>query len=125
MPPGDGFIYINDSASYNLESGKQDLHGEVYDISLFHQLHCLSHIRTYSLSLKASIGRDDPQGIYDRLLRKDEAHMYHCFDYIRQAIMCAGDMTIEWPRKEADGSRFAVDGWGITHQCRSWVSAIS
>lgn len=31
-------------------------------------------------------------------------------------------MTVEWPREEADGSRFAVDGWGITHECKSWVS---
>ena len=48
--------------------------------------------------------------------------MYHCFDYIRQALMCHADLTVEWPRTEADGRRFAVDGWGIEHQCTSWVS---
>lgn len=36
--------------------------------------------------------------------------------------MCAGDMTVEWPREEADGARFAVDGWGVEHQCKDWVS---
>lgn len=36
--------------------------------------------------------------------------------------MCAGDMTVEWARRDAAGKWLAdVDGWGITHrQCRSW-----
>ena len=55
-------------------------------------------------------------------LAKSE-HVNHCFDYIRQGIMCAGDMSIEWPRVEPDGRRFAVDGWGIPHECKSWVSS--
>lgn len=38
--------------------------------------------------------------------------------------MCAGDMTVEWPREEEDGRRFAFDGWGIKHECRSWVSCV-
>ena len=48
-------------------------------------------------------------------------HIPHCFDYIRQALMCAGDLTLEWPRTEKNGQRFAVDGWGVPHQCKSWV----
>jgi hypothetical protein len=35
--------------------------------------------------------------------------------------MCAGDMTVEWPRTEADGRHFAFDGWGVAHECKSWV----
>jgi len=50
--------------------------------------------------------------------------VWHCFDYIRQALMCAGDMTVEWPRTEEDGRRFAVDGWGVTHECKDWVSGL-
>lgn len=34
--------------------------------------------------------------------------------------MCAGDLTLEWPRTEKDGRRFAVDGWGVEHVCRDW-----
>lgn len=52
----------------------------------------------------------------------EDDHISHCFDYLRQAIMCAGDSTLEWPRIESDGRRFAVDGWGVQHQCRDWVS---
>lgn len=42
--------------------------------------------------------------------------MAHCFDYLRQAIMCAGDMTLERTAIEADGTR-SVTGWGDRHVC--------
>ena len=34
-----------------------------------------------------------------------------------QAIMCAGDMTLE---KMRTPNKIQVDGWGVTHQCRDW-----
>lgn len=34
--------------------------------------------------------------------------------------MCAGDMSMEWPRTESDGRKIAVDGWGIVHECKNW-----
>ncbi|KAK1048202.1 hypothetical protein LTR33_014905 [Friedmanniomyces endolithicus] len=64
--------------------------------------------------------RENRDEIYDLLLKPQEGHVWHCFDYIRQALMCAGDMTVEWPRTEEDGRRFAVDGWGVTHECKDW-----
>ncbi len=121
---GDGFIVIDSPKSYGLPLGKQTSNGQVYDISLFHQLHCLSGIRKHLLLLKGSIGRNNTQEIQEILLDPEVQHIYHCFDYIRQALMCAGDMTIEWPREEADGRRFAFDGWGIAHECQSWVSIL-
>lgn len=30
-------------------------------------------------------------------------------------------MTMEWPKVETNGSRYQVDGWGVPHQCKSWV----
>ena len=60
------------------------------------------------------------QGMAAKLLAAD--HIHHCFDYIRQSLMCAGDMAMEWPRTETDGRRVAVDGWGIPHECKNWVS---
>jgi hypothetical protein len=47
-------------------------------------------------------------------------HLHHCFDYLRQGLMCNGDMSMEWPRTEEDGRRFVVDGWDIPHECKSW-----
>ncbi|KAK1070475.1 hypothetical protein LTR12_008738 [Friedmanniomyces endolithicus] len=122
-PPGDGFILLPNATAqgtYNLPLGKSTSHGQVYDISLFHQLHCLANIRAHLLTLQAAMDRENRDEIYDLLLKPQEGHVWHCFDYIRQALMCAGDMTVEWPRTEEDGRRFAVDGWGVTHECKDW-----
>ena len=42
---------------------------------------------------------------------KSVHHDAHCFDYIRQGILCAGDTTIEG--HTGDGH-----GWGSEHQCK-------
>ena len=76
MPDGDGFITVHDSKQYGLPPGKQTAQGELYDISLFHQLHCLKHLRTYAFTLKATVGRNNSQEIFDKLLAKGEDHVY-------------------------------------------------
>ena len=62
-----------------------------------------------------------PKGSRDEhAAHRDALHMEHCFDYLRQAILCAGDTTIEWARESGDGQVDGqVDGWGVEHQCRS------
>ena len=43
-------------------------------------------------------------------------HMVHCFDYLRQAIVCSADTALEPYKTEVDG----VDGYGAPHQCRDF-----
>ncbi|KAK3648387.1 hypothetical protein LTR56_007504 [Elasticomyces elasticus] len=122
-PLGDGFILLPNSTApgaYDLPLGQSTSRGQIYDISVFHQLHCLANIRRHMFAIDAILDRNDRLEIDSLALKPHDDHVYHCFDYIRQALMCAGDMTIEWPRTETDGSRFAVDGWGITHECKDW-----
>lgn len=129
-PPGDGFVLIPNPSSYSLPPGvaldsasaSAGIEGEIYDISVFHQLHCLNHVRTFLFTLKAGMEYNTTQQTYENLLKHQEDHVYHCFDYIRQALMCNADLTVEWPKTEADGRRIAVDGWGVQHQCKNWVS---
>ena|ERR1700760_1216161 len=47
-------------------------------------------------------------------------HIPHCFEYIRQGIMCAGDTTLEKSRIEDGEVTRDVDGWGVQHECRDW-----
>jgi hypothetical protein len=57
--------------------------------------------------------------------RSQVEHTGHCFDYLRQALMCAADMTLEWAAEVPSGKvPFTVDGWGITHQCKNWNEVI-
>jgi hypothetical protein len=43
-------------------------------------------------------------------------HMEHCFDYLRQALACGADSTLEKRDPSISGTR----GWGTTHQCRDY-----
>lgn len=44
-------------------------------------------------------------------------HAYHCFEYLRQAIMCAGDLTLE-PEHGPDGGELGLNGH--VRMCRNW-----
>ena len=43
-------------------------------------------------------------------------HMRHCFDYLRQALLCAADSTLEPFRTDLGG----VTGWGFPRMCRNY-----
>jgi hypothetical protein len=43
-------------------------------------------------------------------------HLSHCWDYLRQAIMCHSDTTLEWLHAPPDN--FGSTGWGYEHKCR-------
>lgn len=131
IQPGDGFIHLPSTATANsttkLPAGiGHNASSFTYDTTLFHQLHCLTHIRTYLWTLNATVSKPPFQSdkVYSTLLRPQQDHMNHCFDYIRQSLMCYGDLTYEWPRTESDGRRFAVDGWGVQHECRKWEAVV-
>jgi hypothetical protein len=52
-------------------------------------------------------------------------HINHCFEYIRQAIMCAGDVALEgaattFPLGEGGEDRGGSDGWDARHVCRNY-----
>ena len=46
-------------------------------------------------------------------------HIFHCFDYLRQMILCNADITLEGRAHNAAGH---IDGYGPPHLCRNWVS---
>ncbi|PHH90571.1 hypothetical protein CDD83_3258 [Cordyceps sp. RAO-2017] len=43
-------------------------------------------------------------------------HIRHCFDYLRQALMCAADTNLEPINLETR----AVNGWGVERKCRDY-----
>lgn len=91
-PPGKGFVFL----------GEERL---AFGVSMWHQMHCLNHIRA------ALVNGDDGSD-----------HTAHCFHYLRQAILCAADTTLEpggTSMKLANGDKVATGG-GIVHTCRDW-----
>ncbi|KAJ8062727.1 hypothetical protein OCU04_007991 [Sclerotinia nivalis] len=125
MPPGRGFVLVENPEKYGLRPGLPSINGpDRYSVSVFHQLHCLGMIReSYNsalLGVRPHIQGDE--NLSDESAQEsNKEHIGHCFDYIRQALMCSADMTIEWAMEMPDGKApFTVDGWGITHTCRNW-----
>jgi hypothetical protein len=50
-------------------------------------------------------------------------HATHCFEYLRQALMCAADTNLEdtYPYVDEDGKAFlATDGWSSEKICRDF-----
>ncbi|PMB73678.1 hypothetical protein BM221_001102 [Beauveria bassiana] len=108
MPVGRGFVVIkNDTVIPDQPGLNQSVVEQKAMVSVFHQLHCLYMTR---------------EGYYSALAGKtgqvSSAHLMHCFDYLRQTIMCFADTTLEWlPAPPRDtGST----GWGFEHKCRDF-----
>lgn len=96
--------------------------GHLYNVAAFHQLYCLTNIREYLAHMKFASDKNQTEQLRPILLDPQEDHVFDCFDYLRQSITCAGDMTLEYPDESQDGQRI-VNGWGVSHQCVNWVSA--
>ncbi|KAM0667659.1 hypothetical protein ACQRIU_003524 [Beauveria bassiana] len=111
QPIGGGLIAVSDPRKLGLVGGlplgkgaNEERPREAYGISMFHQIHCLVAIRN---------------AIRTRTF--DDQHLDHCLDYLRQAIMCTGDTTLEKVIKDDSGEfKPEIDGWGTVHECRSW-----
>ncbi|KAK5732120.1 hypothetical protein LTR17_010828 [Elasticomyces elasticus] len=111
---GRGFVRIPedqrarlDSPPYLLNPIHRPRAEETYMVSGLHQLHCLSTIMDSYAQLRQ--GKDQTELGY---------HIAHCFDYLRQGIICAGDSTLEgnnsmkYPGVEIP--------WGTSHRCADW-----
>ncbi|KXT06196.1 hypothetical protein AC578_1434 [Pseudocercospora eumusae] len=108
-----GFIRVPNPSQYGLHGGYPlDHNAESYSISMFHQIHCV-------LALKQDFHNAldlDPETLH---------HAEHCFEYLRQAVMCAGDLTLEKMKTDEEGRPVRdVIGWGVRHECRDWESMV-
>lgn len=99
----------------------QNPHHDVYALAVFHELHCLMHISAYLDKLVLQIRRRD------FVLDEGElGHNDHCFNYLRNALMCCGDTTLEG-QSQADMFRDVpgTDGTGAVHVCRRYEEVVA
>ncbi|OQE05226.1 hypothetical protein PENVUL_c026G01293 [Penicillium vulpinum] len=87
---------------------------DFYVISILHQLHCLNMVRFQFWQARDGVDLDTE---HDAV--KWNLHVLHCFEYLRQAISCGGDLIIEGssPIKVGNGHATSVTGWGVQHDC--------
>ncbi|KAI0060025.1 hypothetical protein BV25DRAFT_1828454 [Artomyces pyxidatus] len=91
-PPGRGALYLGESYW-------------PYQVSMWHQIHCLGHLR-------ALIANGDD----------GSEHTEHCFHYLRKALLCGGDTTLEEVGQGTvlEGQRQTATGEHIVHTCKDW-----
>ncbi|KAJ7048673.1 hypothetical protein C8F01DRAFT_1266804 [Mycena amicta] len=85
---------------------------EPFAVSMYHQLHCLESIR---LALLHGHQNPSPQL---------KSHTNHCFNYLRQLLLCKADMTLEPTNitRIASGKLLAsASGEDVVHVCKDWV----
>ncbi|KAH8820924.1 hypothetical protein F5884DRAFT_66995 [Xylogone sp. PMI_703] len=116
MPIGAGFVRVPNPRQYDMPQSKPLLgdseDAEIYSVSMTHQLHCLAVLR--DVIVKYSRG--------DKSRFAGGGHEYHCLDYIRQSILCAGDTTLDYANApdETGRSSGGFSGAGSKHECRDW-----
>nr|XP_036576884.1 uncharacterized protein CTRU02_13213 [Colletotrichum truncatum]KAF6783705.1 hypothetical protein CTRU02_13213 [Colletotrichum truncatum] len=99
---------------------------ELYGVSWTHQLHCLEMIRQGFWDVFRRRHKFlDPSSFMPPKENGSDAeahyldHLQHCFDYLQQAIICAGDMTLEGRARESvEESSPHINGYEAVHKCR-------
>ncbi|CAI6336583.1 unnamed protein product [Periconia digitata] len=84
--------------------------------SVFHQLHCVNSIRRGYWIMHDAARSGEVFNETGLEMDASPAHIRHCIDLLRQAIMCNPDLTIEEKNLETGG----VSGFGVVHQCYDW-----
>ncbi|KAL5343833.1 hypothetical protein BJX70DRAFT_393255 [Aspergillus crustosus] len=93
-----------------------DLSPNITVVAVFHQLHCLYLIRrAYYIRSPENQTKDFDTGI------ARHPHVGHCFDYLRQSLLCAADSSLEPTNERVNGNA----NWGFEKTCRDYGSVKS
>ncbi|KAF2006570.1 hypothetical protein P154DRAFT_559102 [Amniculicola lignicola CBS 123094] len=111
-----GVIYT----SVNRADGKVRKAG----LGMFHQLHCLARLREVIQALQ----RGDKKTAVDHAgndLGEHHGMWPHCFDYLRQVIMCNADDSVE--TSEVRDGKWVTTGFGSEKMCRQheWLHEVT
>ncbi|OAG13184.1 uncharacterized protein CC84DRAFT_1228221 [Paraphaeosphaeria sporulosa] len=82
-------------------------------LEVFHQLHCLQHVR------RRLFWNETEQGSPDEVEALSMKHLDHCIDSIRQSLMCSADVTplpYVWWRKYDQ----LMPATAVAHTCRDF-----
>jgi hypothetical protein len=93
------WLYTSPPGTGSVRFGTEN---RTFFVSMFHQLHCLRGFQRYLLGGK----------------HLDKGHLQHCFNYVRQQILCHADLTLE-PGDFATRN-FSESRVGATHTCQDW-----
>ncbi|KAI1170943.1 hypothetical protein F4777DRAFT_583382 [Nemania sp. FL0916] len=91
-------------------NGSWNTDDEGFALSMHHQIHCLGLMKHVFMKSERN----------ETVTPTDYRHMDHCVEYIRQAILCHGDLTLEPVMSGSTRTSIESDTWGSKHYCRDW-----
>ena len=98
-----------------------DTDHNVSTIGAFHQLHCLYTLRRiyYATVAESQEAAQEEHTLasFDNGVERTE-HADHCFEYLRQALMCNADSSLE----PFEGRQAAFPGMGFPRQCQDYAA---
>lgn len=118
MPLGSGSVEINNYKDYPM-LGKPIVddpirNGSLFEASWTHALHCLYYtVDSYHQLVTSNGTKFGFDG------ERNDYHAAHCFEYLRNQILCMADMTLEGSESVLDAT-----GNGQAHMCRDREEAI-
>ncbi|KAI1378172.1 hypothetical protein F4677DRAFT_385256 [Hypoxylon crocopeplum] len=113
VPKGLGYLQIKKPEDYDNLPTRLDGYPEEFVVtsSMTHQLHCL-----YAIAEAYSALTSDTS----RVPQETPWHLNHCFDYLRQGIMCCGDIALEGEQTSFPEGFDGSDGWDAKHVCKNY-----
>ncbi|KAI1150560.1 hypothetical protein F4825DRAFT_425971 [Nemania diffusa] len=113
IPKGLGYLEIKHPEKYDDLPTKLATFDDQFVVttSMTHQLHCLYAIAEAYSALTSDTSRVPSETPW---------HLTHCFDYIRQGIMCCGDVALEGEQTTFPEGFEGSDGWDAKHVCKNY-----
>jgi len=93
-----------------------DIAPERSAFSVFHTLHCVDGLRHGYYVLHDAHEEGKLLNVSNLPFHASTEHAKHCFDLLRQNIMCQPDLTVELVDEDVGG----VTGFGTEHVCKNW-----
>ena len=115
---GLGYVQINNTKDYNnLPTPLKSYPDSTFTTSMTHQLHCLHAI--------VEVVAAYTSGELERVPQEGGWHLGHCFEYLRQSIMCCGDVALEGQHTTFPVGFTGSDGWDAKHVCRDYKQVLT
>ncbi|KJZ80042.1 hypothetical protein HIM_00756 [Hirsutella minnesotensis 3608] len=90
----------------------------VFNLDVFHNLHCLNYLRKYIF--RSYYSHEYPDSAQNAYLD----HVGHCIDMIRQSLMCAADISISTYDWKMDHLK-PWPNFRVAHECANWDSIVA
>jgi hypothetical protein len=115
---GLGYVKVLTPEKYNnLPTPLSEYSPTTFTTSMTHQLHCLHAI----LSVYSGMTSNNT----DKMSHDGTWHLTHCFEYLRQSIMCSADLALEGQQTTFPPGFVGSDGWDAKHVCKNYDEVLA